>query len=126
RLQQRYHITTLSSENYQVAEGIQEILKGILEGRILEIFDKYYHKDIVMYEKGDSTNRVGKAANRIAEESFIKNATFHEARVEKLIIDGNNTAYQMYLDFTYGGHRVQKTQWAMQEWKDGLVIKEEF
>ncbi|KAN0043261.1 hypothetical protein ACTA71_010903 [Dictyostelium dimigraforme] len=106
--------------------NLESIIKGIQDNKILEVFDKYYHEDIIMYEKGDSTNRVGKAANRKAEESFVKNATIHEAKLLKLLIDGNNTAYEMYMDFTYGEHRIKKNQWAVQQWSNGFVIKEEF
>ncbi|EAL72390.1 hypothetical protein DDB_G0270080 [Dictyostelium discoideum AX4] len=102
------------------------IIKGIQDNKILEVFDKYYHDEIVMHEKGDSTNRVGKAANRKAEESFVNNATIHEAKLLKLLVDGNNTAYEMFMDFTYGEHRIKKNQWAVQQWSNDLVIKKEF
>ncbi|KAM9993828.1 hypothetical protein ACTFIZ_011790 [Dictyostelium cf. discoideum] len=111
---------------HDIRANLESIIKGIQEGRILEVFDKYYHDEIVMFENGDSTNRVGKEANRKAEESFVNNATIHEAKVLKTIVDGDNTAYEMFMDFTYGGHRLQKTQWAFQQWSNGLVIKEEF
>ncbi|EFA83908.1 hypothetical protein PPL_02978 [Heterostelium album PN500] len=33
----------------------------------------------------------------------------------------------MYMDFTYGGHNIKKTQWAIQHWNSNvLVVKEEF
>ncbi|EFA76519.1 hypothetical protein PPL_10287 [Heterostelium album PN500] len=107
-------------------QNLEEIIKGIEENRILDVFEKYYHDDCVMFEKGDSTNRVGKDANRKAEESFVQNAQIHSVKLNKIMADGNNTAYEMYMDFTYGGHNVKKTQWAIQEWRDGKVIKEEF
>ncbi|EFA79712.1 hypothetical protein PPL_07403 [Heterostelium album PN500] len=110
-----------------IRENINAIIKGIQENKILEIFEKYYADDVVMYEKGDSTNRVGKDQNRKAEEAFVNNATIHEAKLLKVLVDGNNTAYEMYMDFTYGGHNVKKTQWAIQQWNNnGLVVKEEF
>ncbi|KAM9955575.1 hypothetical protein ACTFIW_007505 [Dictyostelium discoideum] len=109
-----------------VRENLLDIIKSIQENRILEAFEKYYDDSVVMYEKGDSTNRVGKEANRKAEESFVNNATIHEAKVIKILVDGNNTAYEMFMDFTYGGNKVAKTQWALQEWKDGKIVKEEF
>eukprot|EP01132_Coremiostelium_polycephalum_P007649 gene7649-9408_t len=109
-----------------IRANLEAIIKGIQENKILEVFDKYYHEDVVMYEKGDSTNRVGKPANRKAEEGFVNNATIHEAKVLKVLVDGDNSAYEMYMDFTYGGNKVAKTQWALQQWKEGLVIKEEF
>ncbi|KAM9961840.1 hypothetical protein ACTFIR_004701 [Dictyostelium discoideum] len=109
-----------------IKSNLESIIKGIQDNKILEVFDKYYHQDVIMYEKGDSTNRVGKAANRKAEESFVNNATIHEAKLLKLLVDGNNTAYEMYMDFTYGEHRIKKNQWAVQQWSNDLVIKEEF
>ncbi|EFA75650.1 hypothetical protein PPL_10911 [Heterostelium album PN500] len=112
--------------NSDLRLNLESIIKGIQENRILEVFDKFYHQDIVMYEKGDSTNRVGFVENRKVEEGFSSNATVHEAKVLKIIVDGDNTAYEMYMDFTYGGNRMQKTQWAFQQWKDNKVIKEEF
>ncbi|KAM9984077.1 hypothetical protein ACTFIY_000750 [Dictyostelium cf. discoideum] len=99
--------------------NLEAVIKGIQTNKILEVFDKYYHDEIVMYENGDSTNRVGKAANRKAEESFVNNATIHEAKLLKTIIDGDNTAYEMYMDFTY-------ESMAVQQWSNDLIIKEEF
>ncbi|KAM9984037.1 hypothetical protein ACTFIY_000768 [Dictyostelium cf. discoideum] len=115
-----------SEPSTNIKSNLESIIKGIQDNKILEVFDKYYHQDVVMYEKGDSTNRVGKAANRKSEESFVNNATIHEAKLLKLLVDGNNTAYEMYMDFTYGEHRIKKNQWAVQQWSNDLVIKEEF
>ncbi|EGC33899.1 hypothetical protein DICPUDRAFT_80349 [Dictyostelium purpureum] len=109
-----------------IRENLEAVIKGIQDSKILEVFDKYYHDDIVMYEKGDSTNRVGKSANRKAEEGFVANAVISEAKVLKILVDGNNTAYEMLMKFTYAGHPVEKVQWCLQEWKDGKIIKEEF
>ncbi|EFA74722.1 hypothetical protein PPL_11753 [Heterostelium album PN500] len=96
-----------------IREIINAIIKGIQENKILEIFE--------------STMLVGKDQNRKAEEAFVNNATIHEAKVLKVWVDGNNTTYEMYMDFTYGGHNVKKTQWAIQKWNNnGLVVKEEF
>ncbi|EFA77835.1 hypothetical protein PPL_09333 [Heterostelium album PN500] len=118
--------STKVTPNSNLRENLEAIIRGIQENKILEVFDKYYHPEIVMYEKGDSTNRVGFEANRKAEQGFVSNATIHEAKVLKIIVDGENTGYEMYMDFTYGGNKVQKTQWAFQQWKDNKVIKEEF
>ncbi|KAM9961831.1 hypothetical protein ACTFIR_004692 [Dictyostelium discoideum] len=113
-------------QSTNIKSNLESIIKGIQDNKILEVFDKFYHQDVIMYEKGDSTNRVGKAANRKAEESFVNNATIHEAKLLKTIVDGDNTAYEMYMDFTYGEHRIKKNQWAIQQWSNGLIIKEEF
>ncbi|KAM9978116.1 hypothetical protein ACTFIY_011855 [Dictyostelium cf. discoideum] len=91
-----------------IKSNLESIIKGIQTNKILEVFDKYYHQDIIIFEKGDSTNHVGKAANRKAEESFVNNSTIHESKLLKLLVDANNiSAYS-------------------QQWSNGLVIKEEF
>ncbi|EGC29766.1 hypothetical protein DICPUDRAFT_158609 [Dictyostelium purpureum] len=77
-----------------------EVIKGIQENRIMEVFEKYYHDDVIMYEKRDSTNRVGKEANRISEQVFADNVIIKEAKILKLLVDGNNSAYQMFMDFS--------------------------
>ncbi|KAN0043243.1 hypothetical protein ACTA71_010883 [Dictyostelium dimigraforme] len=118
--------TSAPEPSNNIKSNLESIIKGIQDNKILEVFYKYYHKDIIMYEKGDSTNRVGKDVNRKPKESFVNNSTIHEAKLLKLLIDGNNTAYEMYMDFTYGEHHIKKNQWAIQQWSNGLVIKEEF
>ncbi|KAM9955576.1 hypothetical protein ACTFIW_007506 [Dictyostelium discoideum] len=109
-----------------VRENLLVIIKSVQENRFLEAFEIYYDNNVVMYEKGDSTNRVGKEANRKAEESFLNNVSIHETKITKILVDGNNSAYEMYMNFTYDGYQVAETQWALQEWKNGKVTKEEF
>ncbi|EFA77285.1 hypothetical protein PPL_12496 [Heterostelium album PN500] len=119
--------TTSTSSTLTIREKLEDIMKAVGEKRILEVFDKYYANDIVMYENGDATNRHGREENRASEVAFTENAVVHEATVKKVIVDGNLTAYEMYLDFTYAGENVKKNQWAFQEWNDqGLIVKEEF
>eukprot|EP01133_Synstelium_polycarpum_P003950 gene3950-4574_t len=109
-----------------IRANLEAIIKGIQDNQILATFDKYYHDDVVMSEKGDTTNRIGKPANRVAEENFANNAKIHEAKVLKIMVDGNLSGYQMYMKFNYGEHLVEKTQWAIQEWSNGLIIREDF
>lgn len=107
--------------------NLQGVIDGILNGRLLEAFDRYYHDDVVMSENGEEDpKRIGKAANRGYEEYFVNNATFHGARVGTVIVDGDNSAYEMWMDIEMGGQRFQRTQFAVQQWKDGRIIKETF
>ncbi|EFA75297.1 hypothetical protein PPL_11373 [Heterostelium album PN500] len=89
--------------NSNLRLNLESIIKGIQENRILEVFDKFYHQDIVM-------------------KGFSSNATVHEAKVLKIIVDADNTGYEMYMDFTYAGNRMQKTQWAFQQWKNNKYL----
>ncbi|KAF2076987.1 hypothetical protein CYY_001696 [Polysphondylium violaceum] len=110
-----------------IKTNLEAIFEGIRQNKIVETFEKYYDEKVVMFEKGDSTNRVGKEENRVAEQGFQSNATIHELKIIKLLIDGLNSAYESEMTFTYGGNKVTKTQWAIQQWTpNGLIVKEEF
>lgn len=103
-----------------------EVIKGILEGDILGTFDRYYADDCVMSENGQE-ERHGKQANREYEEAFVENVEFHAAEVGRVVIDGEHSAVEWIFDFTpKGGERMKRTQVALQTWKDGKIVREDF
>jgi hypothetical protein len=113
--------------SHDIRAHVEDLNNGILTGRLLEVFDKYYADDCVMSENGMvDENRVGKAKNRAYEEYFVANATFHGARVEQVIVDGNESAVIWWMDIEMGGQRFQRTQVAVQSWKNGQIAKETF
>jgi len=57
-----------------IRKDVQAVIDGILAGKILETFDRYYADDVVMSENGAETT-TGKAANRAREEAFVANVT---------------------------------------------------
>lgn len=104
-----------------------DLIEGLTTGRLLEKFELYYGDDVVMSENGDEAQtRVGKATNREYETYFANNAEWHGVKVGPVLGDGDHTAYEMWLDFSMGGQRITRTQWAVQEWKDGKIAKETF
>jgi len=105
---------------------VQSIIDGVLAGKILETFDQYYADNVVMSENGVD-ERVGKAANREYEEAFVNGVEFHGATVGAVIVDGDHSAVEWTFDLTpKGGERVQQKQVALQQWKDGKVVRETF
>jgi hypothetical protein len=113
--------------NSDIRASVEDLNNGILTGRLLEVFDKYYADNCVMSENGvESPDRVGKANNRAYEEYFVNNATFHGARVDNVIVDGNNAAVTWWMDIEMGGNRFQRTQVAVQTWENGQIVKETF
>lgn len=104
-----------------------DLIDGLLTGRLLEVFDRYYADDVVMSENGDADeNRVGKAKNRAYEAYFAENAKWFGAKVGPVLADGDHTAYEMWMDFEFHGARVVRNQWAVQTWKDGQIVREVF
>ena len=110
-----------------VKNQVQAVIDGILAGKILETFDAYYADDVVMSENRKD-ERVGKPANREYELKFLENVQeFHGAQVGRVIVDGDNAAVEWTFDVTFkGGNRVVMQQVAVQTWKNGKIIREDF
>ena len=110
-----------------INRNVQAVIDGIVSGKILETFDAYYADDVVMSENLKD-ERVGKAANREYELKFLENVQeFHGAKVGRVIIDGDHAAVEWSFDITFkGGNRVKMEQVAVQTWKDGKIIREDF
>ncbi|MEM9493297.1 MAG: nuclear transport factor 2 family protein [Myxococcota bacterium] len=109
-----------------IANNVQAVIDGILSGAILDTFERHYAEDVVMSEnRGDE--RVGKAANRKHEQAFVDGVEFHGAEVGHVLIAGDHAAIEWTFDMTpKGGQRVQQRQIAMQTWRDGQIIREDF
>ena len=110
-----------------VKNQVQAVIDGILTGKILETFDAYYADNVVMSENLQD-ERVGKAANREYELKFLDNVQeFHGAKVGRVIVEGDHAAVEWSFDITFkGGNRVNMQQVAVQSWKDGKIIREDF
>ncbi len=106
---------------------VQSVIDGILAGKILETFDTYYAADVVMSENR-AEDRVGKAVNREYEITFLDNVQeFHGAKVGRVIVEGDHAAVEWSFDITFkDGNRVNMQQVAVQTWKNGKVVREDF
>lgn len=107
---------------------VNELNQMILQGEILEAFEKFYAEDIVMEEEGEK--RVGKEANREYEEQFVNSLTeFRGADVLAVGVDEENqtTFVEWYFDFTLEGvGDLEFNQVAVQRWEDGKIVNEKF
>ena len=107
----------------------QELNQMILNGKILEAFDKFYADDIVMKE--DDNERVGKEKNREYEEQFVNSLEeFHSAEIVSRAVDEENnvTLSEWHNDMTLEGvGRVQQKQVSVRTWnEDGQITEEKF
>lgn len=107
---------------------VDKLNQMILQGEILEAFDKFYADDIVMEE--DGKKRVGKEENREYEEQFVNSLTeFRDADVLAVGVDEENqtTFVEWYFDFTLEGvGDLEYNQVAVQSWEDGQIVNEKF
>lgn len=108
-------------------DNVQSVIDGILAGKILETFDAYYADDVVMSENNQD-ERVGKAKNREYEIQFLGNIQeSHGAQAGRILVDGDHAAVEWTFDVTFkGGNRVVMKQVAVQTWKDGKIVREDF
>jgi len=113
------------------ATSVQELDKqlndNVLSGKIMDAFEKYYADDVVMQENSEEP-RVGKAANRKAEEEFMASVeAFHGASVKGSAVNGDVTFSEWEMDITFkGGRRAKFSQVAVRHWKNGKIAHERF
>ncbi|HUS68443.1 MAG TPA: SnoaL-like domain-containing protein [Kofleriaceae bacterium] len=105
-----------------------ELNAMILEGRILDAFDRFYADEIVMQEN-TAPATAGKAANRAREEQFVGSVeALHEIKLVSTGAGPDGTTYGVWvIDASYkGAGRVRSEQVAVRTWKDGAVVREQF
>lgn len=110
-----------------IREKVEDLNKMILGGQVLEAFDKHYHEEVVMSENNQDP-LVGKAACRQKEEMFVNGLTaFRGAEVKNIAVGENVSMVEWFFDYTHKdwGDKTYH-QVAVQEWKDGQIIKETF
>lgn len=108
-------------------EKISDLNDLVLQGKALDAFEKYYHSEVVMQEN-EQPPTVGKSANRQREEEFFSAITeFRGAKPLKVTVGEGVTMVEWHYDYTHRDWGVRNyTQVSVQEWKDGLIIREKF
>ncbi|WP_224994636.1 nuclear transport factor 2 family protein [Cesiribacter sp. SM1] len=98
----------------------------ILQDKVLEGFDKYYHPEVIIQED-EAAPVIGKAANRNRKEVFLSSIIeFRSVRPLKVAIGEGTTMVQWYYDYTHKELGNKKyTLVAVQQWRDGKIVKEQ-
>lgn len=110
-----------------IKEKIKDLNDLVINGRMMEAFEKYYHEDVEMQEN-DNLPLAGKDANRRREQEFLSNIEeFRNASVEAVATSGDVSFVVWSYDYTHKEWGVKKyTQVSVQKWKDGKIIHEQF
>lgn len=106
---------------------VEELNQMILDGKILDAFEKFYAEEIVMQDNNYPA-RVGKAENRTYEEAFVNGLTeFRGAKVVNTLISDGIAVVEWWFDYTHKDYGVRNYhQVAVQRWKDGQIVEEKF
>ncbi len=111
---------------YDKAKDIYDMLA---QGKSMEAFEKYYHKDIVMVE-ATGEERKGKDANRKFETEFMGTIKeFHGSGVRSITSNEKAavTMVESWMDVTMkDGQRHMMEEVAVQKWKDNQIVHERF
>jgi hypothetical protein len=110
-----------------IKKNIEDLNNLVLTGKALEAFDKYYDDNVVMQENS-SEPMVGKETNRKREVEFFSSITDFRGASVKSIGFGENTSFVVWeFDYTHKDWGDRKyTQVAVQTWKNGKIVKEQF
>ena len=111
----------------EIENSLKELNSLVLEGKMLDAFEKYYHEDVSMQEN-ENPATVTKAANRKRELEFLDNiAEFRGAEVKGIGVGDNLSFVIWQYDYTHKEWGARNyTQVSVQEWLDGKIVKEKF
>ena len=111
----------------QIQTSLTDLNSLVINGRLMDAFEKYYHEEIEMQENSSPPVK-GKDTNRKRELEFLSNVTeFRNASVSAVAINGNTSFVIWSYDYTHTEWGVRNyTQVSVQNWKDGQIIKEQF
>ena len=113
--------------SFSIEESLNDLNSLVVEGKLMDAFEKYYHDDVVMQENSNSPV-IGKAANRQREIDFLSNIQeFRSASVSGIGVGAEISFVVWSYDYTHKDWGVKNyTQVSVQNWKDGKIIKEQF
>ena len=113
--------------NPELKAKVDEMNQMILNGQLLEAFEKFYHEDCVMMERNQVLAE-GKDANREREKEFLSKVTeFRGAHVHNVAVGDDVTMVEWHFDYDHADWGTMKyDQVAVQKWKDGHIVHERF
>ena len=108
-----------------IREQVNEVIIGIITGKILETFDEFYDENVVIYENG-LNDKTDKATMRAHKERFLNGLeAFHGAKATSVVVDGHKAAVEWRIEITpKGGKRMTLNRLAFQTWGNGKIIHE--
>ena len=122
-------ITNSKKNNMSYYDKAKDIYDMLAQGKMLDAFNKYYHKDVVMVEASGET-RKGKAANLKFQEDFMSMIKdVHGSGIKVITADEKKaiTMVESWMDVTMkDGKRSTMEEVAVQKWEDGQIIHERF
>lgn len=120
-------MATTALPTAELKEKVDDLNRLVLEGKIMEAFEKHYAENVVMQEGADEPI-VGKDANREREEAFVNGLEELRAVELKAVAVGPDvTMCEWHFDYTHSEWGdATYDQVAVQRWEDGEIVHERF
>ena len=106
---------------------IRELLGFVQEGRIMDAMREFYAEDVVMEEPMYGSTR-GLEANLEREQKFVDSVKeFRGFEAKNVSVGENSATYENVMDWVdVSGQEIHVEQVAVQEWRDGKIVRERF
>jgi ketosteroid isomerase-like protein len=106
-------------------DKVEAMVRGLREGKLLEMFEMHSADDVVLSENGVDTH-VGKAAARVVMQDLVDTHEVERATVGNVIVDGDTAAVEWTFTLTprAGGPTRSRHQCTVQTWRDGKIVRE--
>jgi hypothetical protein len=110
-----------------IEANVKNLNQLVLEGKMMDAFEKYYADDVVMQEINMEPT-VGKDANREREIKWLEGITdFRGAEVKNIAIGNNVSMVEWFMDYSHKEYGdVKMSQVAVQTWENGKIVNELF
>ncbi|MBC8044296.1 MAG: nuclear transport factor 2 family protein [Rhizobacter sp.] len=111
----------------EILTALDELVALAAEGKPMDAFEKFYHDDLEKTDL-DGVLVVGKAKNReIGLQLLSKVKAIRDFSRVGTVVKGNRSFLVWSLDFDHADNgQVKVVQVAIQDWKDGKIIRERF
>lgn len=108
-------------------QRVQDLIRYIEEGRILDAIEEFYTDDVLMQDNLHPPT-LGKPANRRREQAWSDSvAQVHERRAASFVVEGDHVAIEWVFDFIkFDGTHVHMEEVAYQTWRDDHIERERF
>jgi len=106
---------------------IHELLDFVRQGRIMDAMNEFYADHCSMEEPAYGVT-AGLAANLEREQKFVDSVKeFKGFEAHNVNVGENSSSYENVMDWVdVNGQEIHVEQVAVQEWKDGKIVRERF
>lgn len=112
-----------------LAQRVENLVKQMQSGQILEAFNEFYADNVAMQENNKPAT-TGKAANLEREKQFLAYVkTWKSFNIRAVGIDEQRGVVLMQSDFEFDavdGKTLKYDQVAVQQWREGKIVHEKF